>query len=368
MPAGRMARHGATLRRALLVLGGIGLMAGFCGGLWRLGWVLPHGAGLAALHGPLMISGLGALISLERAVALGTRWPYLGPLFVILGSFLLIADAPPILGITAGILASGILAVASIQIARMQPALFTWTMALGAVAWFVGNLIWLAGGSFSDIAGWWLAFLILTIAGERLEMSRLLPPRRGGKTLFAIAVGLLAIGAALGMTSATGAPLFGTGLLATTVWLLRHDIARRTIRIPGQTRFFATCMLAGYLWLGIGGVILLALQPASHGASYDLAIHAVAIGFVLSMIFGHALIILPAVTGLAVRYSRILYAPLGLLHLSVSIRVFAGLADAPNLRAASGPLSLLAIVAFAACIAATRSRKTGSVQANPEPA
>lgn len=360
-------RRGRLLRRGLLALAGVGLLAGFCGGLWRLGLVLPHGAGLAPLHGPLMIAGMGALISLERAVALGAGWAYLGPLSVVLGGILLLGGAP-VPGIAACLFASIILAAASVRIARIQPALFTWTMALGAAAWIAGNLVWLAAGDLPMAAGWWLVFLILTIAGERLEMSRLLPPKRGGTALFVLSAVLLLAGAGLGMTEDLGAAAFGAGLLATTLWLLRHDIARRTIRMPGQTRFFAVCMLAGYVWLGIAGLVLLALPPGLHAVSYDAALHAVTIGFVLSMVFGHALIILPAVTGLTVRYTPILYGPLALLHLSVVIRLLAGLTEALDLRAASGPLTILAIIAFAACIAASRPRKAGSVSAEPRTA
>lgn len=50
------------------------MLAGMWAGLVRLGWALPtvHLA-LPLAHGPLMVSGfLGTLISLERAMALGS--------------------------------------------------------------------------------------------------------------------------------------------------------------------------------------------------------------------------------------------------------------------------------------------------------
>jgi hypothetical protein len=56
--------------RILLLMGGfISLACGVAGGLMRLGWSFPlTAAEIAALHGPLMISGfLGTVISLERA-------------------------------------------------------------------------------------------------------------------------------------------------------------------------------------------------------------------------------------------------------------------------------------------------------------
>ena len=44
-------------RVTLLAVGILALLAGLWGAMERLGWTLPHGASLAALHGPLMISG-----------------------------------------------------------------------------------------------------------------------------------------------------------------------------------------------------------------------------------------------------------------------------------------------------------------------
>jgi len=350
-------RNSHRFRILFLLLGAVSLFAGLCGGLWRLGWVLPHGAALGQLHGPLMISGLvGTLISLERAVALDRPWAYLGPAAAGLGSLFLLAGLPPVAGAAAYLLASATLTAASFLILRQQPALFTATMLGGALAWLAGNLFWLLGDGISDVVGWWLAFLILTIAGERLEMSRLLPRKAGSEALFILPLGLLATGARNGVTGENGAVLFGCGLLATAGWLLRHDIARRTIRQVGQTRFFAVCMLLGYAWLGVAGVALLLRSPAATAFGYDIALHAVLIGFVVSMVFGHALIILPAVTQWRVAYSSRLYVPLALLHISMLVRVVSGLAEWPLSRQASGLLTLLAIVTFILVIAVATLR------------
>jgi hypothetical protein len=350
-------RNRQRFRILLLMFGALALFVGLCGGLWRLGWVMPHGSSLAQLHGPLMISGLfGTLISLERAVALARPWAYLGPLAAAAGSLLLIADLPQIFGAAAYLLASGVLAVACLVILRQQPALYMGTMLFGALAWLAGNLLWLLEGAVSELVGWWLVFLILTIAGERLEMSRLLPRKAGSEALFILSIGLLAVGARNGVTTEDGAILFGLGLLAITVWLLRHDIARRTVRQAGQTRFFAVCMLLGYAWLGIAGLVLLLHAPAATTFGYDIALHAVLIGFVISMVFGHALIILPAVTQWRVVYTSLLYGPLAVLHISMLLRVGSGLADWQFSRQISGLLAVLAIVTFIIVMAVTALR------------
>jgi hypothetical protein len=74
------------------------------------------------------------------------------------------------------------------------------------------------------------------------------------------------------------------------------------------------------------------------------------------MVFGHALIILPAVTGLRVRYHPALYAPLVLLHFTVALRLLADALDWIEIRAASGPLTILALIGFAATVAFASAR------------
>jgi hypothetical protein len=336
------------LRAALLALGILALLAGLWGAMGRLGWSLPHDSLLAALHGPLMISGLfGTLISLERAVALDRGWSYAAPAFSGLGTLALLAGAPEAVGAGAYAAAAAVLAGGSLLITIQQPAVFTGALLFGALAWLAGNILWMMGQSVPDLVGWWLAFLILTIAGERLELSRLMPQRRGSEALFLFAIGLLVAGAQNGLMTENGAILFGIALLVITLWLLRHDIALLNVRRSGQTRFMAACMLAGYAWLGFAGLSLIGLPPGESSLGYDVALHAVLIGFVLSMVFGHALIILPAVARVRLSYTPVLYAPLFLLHASVILRSGSGVAGWEVGRMASGILTLLALLMFA---------------------
>src|SRR6186713_1561902 len=82
-------------RLALLLLAATCLVAGVAGGLARLGFGVPVPSA-AAFHGAIMTSGfLGTVISLERAVALGSRWAYAAPLAAALGTIL------PLLGLHA---------------------------------------------------------------------------------------------------------------------------------------------------------------------------------------------------------------------------------------------------------------------------
>lgn len=355
------ARRHLQIRIILLACGAVGLLTGLYGGLWRLGWDIPHAARVADLHGPLIVSGLfGTLISLERVIAFGHGWLYAAPALAAVGTIALLVGAPPIVGMSCYVAAAAVLVAASHLIALRQPALFTGTLLFGAFAWLVGNTLWLAGAVVPEVVGWWLAFLILTIAGERLELSRVLQPKRGSNGFFLFAIGLLVLGARNGLMNESGATLFGLGLLVCGAWLLRHDIACRNIRRTGQPCFFAACMLLGYAWLGVAGALLIGFQPGVASFGYDLTLHAVLIGFVMSMVFGHALIILPAVTGWRVRYHSMMYAPLAILHGSLLLRVVGGLAEMTSLRLWSGPLTVVALVAFLGCMAAgarpTRAR------------
>ncbi len=350
-------RHDALTsgRPALILPALLALLAGLYAGLVRVGWSLPPlSLSLAAVHGPLMVCGfLGTLVGLERAVALGGRWGLLFPALTGLGALALVAGvagpwAPAL--IAAG---SGGLVGASIGITRRQPALHHVTLTLGALAWGVGNLLWLADWPVYRVVPWWAAFLVLTIAGERLELSRVLVLTRGARTTFACIVAALLVGVALSAArAAAGERIEGLAFLAAALWLLRYDVARRNVRQSGLTRFIAAAMLSGYLWLAAGGV-LFAVEAASlvGGPSYDAALHAVFVGFVFSMIFGHAPIILPAVARLAVRYGRSFYAHLALLHLSLALRLGGDLGGWWEVRRWGALLNVAAILLFVATTA-----------------
>ena len=309
-------------RVPLLMLGFVGLIAGAGAGLARLGWGMPALlASAAALHGPLMICGFfGVVIALERAVAIGRGWAYLGPLLAGLGGAAAVhaALAPAAWLFLAG---SGVLLAASVDVMRRQTALFTFTMVLGAACWVAGNALWLAGWAVHQVVPCWLAFLVLTIAGERLELSRLLPPSPMATRVFALLL-LVSVAGLAGLRSAWGPPLFAAGLLGLALWLIKQDLARRTVRGRGLTRFIAVCLLSGYAWLTLGSAVILVAGGLTPGSpSYDAALHAIALGFVFAMVFGHAPIIFPAVLRVAVPYHPLFYAPLALLHASLALRL-----------------------------------------------
>jgi len=335
-------------RRVLLLLPGfVALVYGTGAGLARVGVGVPDAmASIAALHGPLMIGGfLGTVIALERAVAIARPWAFASPLCAGLGGIAAIADImQPARSLL--LAASIVLLVASLDIVRRQRAMFTWTMAAGALCWVVGNVLWMTGLQVHGFVSWWFAFLVLTIAGERLELSRFLPPSLAARHAFATILAVIGAGLACAAWP-WGEEMFGAGLVALACWLLKQDIARRTVRSSGLTRFIAVCMLSGYAWLAIGGLIVIVAGGFIPGAaSYDAALHALALGFVFSMIFGHTPVIVPSVVRVAVPYNPAFYAPLVLLHVSLCLRLAGDALGEFTWRRGGAVLNAVALAAF----------------------
>jgi hypothetical protein len=343
-----MARH---IRRAPLVAAALLMMVWSAWlGLVRMGWALPlPSATHVLLHGPLFVNGFfGTLITLERAVALGRAWGFAGPMLSVAGAVLLVAGhvGPGALAMTA---ASGVLVIASAIFTARQPALFAVVMSTGAVVWFGGNLLWLAGSPVPHVVYWWTAFLVLTIAGERLELSRLLRPAAGVRAWFGLAVLLVMAGlAVIFVAPDAGVRLMGTGLVALAAWLLRHDVARRTMRLQGLPRFMAICLLTGYVWLVAGGLMAVAFGHAAAGPRYDAMLHAVLLGFVMSMVFAHAPIIFPGILGMPLPFRRAFYLHLVLLHASLAVRIAGDLLPDFALRRWGGLLNGAALLLFVA--------------------
>ncbi len=342
----RAGDFGVPFRLPLLILGFLSLATGVGAGLLRMGWAVPFPpAELAALHGPLMLSGfLGTVIGLERAVALGRRWAYAGPLLTGLGGIGALLGLPHLAVAIAISCGSAVLLAGSALIVSRQRELFTATMALGAASWLSGNLLWLVGLPVTSVVALWINFLVLTIAGERLELSRFLPPSPIAKRIFFLILVVLLAGSALALLSA-GIRLYGTGLLALALWLLRQDIARRTVKERGLTRFIAVCLLSGYAWLALGGLTLLSAGDLT-GTNYDAALHAVLIGFVFSMVFGHAPVIFPSVVRVKMPYHPTFYLPLLALHISLCARFCGDELALPGLASLGGLLNAAALALF----------------------
>ncbi len=351
MPAadGNSTQTVARLRFPLLALGIASLFFGVWAGLLRFGWSLPEGrANLIELHGPLMVFGfLGTVISLERAVALRRVWGYLAPAGTIAGAVLLFAGLRQGIGELVLLLAGAVLVGLFIVILRTHATASVATLALGALLWVAGDALWLHGDPLVQVVPWWVGFLVLTIVGERLELAALGRLTGVGRAVFAALTALFLAGLVLSAAdTGTGIRLAGAALTGYALWLARFDIARRTVRRPGLPRFVALALLPGYAWLGAGGILWLRHGAVLAGPIHDAELHAIFLGFVFSMIFGHAPVIFPGVLGVAIPFRRVFYAHLALLHAGLVLRIAGDLAR--NYQAArwGGMLNATAITLF----------------------
>lgn len=348
--------HGLVIARlcvgpALAACVALSLLAGVLGGLLRVGWVLPSTADAAWLargalaHAALMMCGFfGTVIGIERAVAAKRRAAWLAPLASGLAGVALVLGETELGGGLLVAAASLFVAVNALLWMR-QPAPHTALLFASAVAWWIGNLLFAGGAAGAAVLPWWFAFLVTTIAAERLEMTRLMRHRPGAQpALVAILAALAAGAAASTFSSGAGGLLFGAALLALAGWLFAFDIARRTVRAEGLSRYMAICLLAGYGWLAAGGV---AWGATALGLpARDAALHALGLGFVISMVMGHAPVILPAIARTKLLFGGFFYVPLAVLHASLLLRVAGGFGDF-QWRAHGALLNALAIALFA---------------------
>ncbi len=343
------------------------MLAGGWAALQRAGWVLPVlRPTLVGIHGALMIGGVfGTLIALERAVALAAllraphHWSFLAPILAGAGGVLLVlagADLPAKLCLAGGsFLLTAVYAYTATK--HRYWALYTAIMCLGAALWLVGNLFWAAGYPVYTVIYAWLGFIILTIVGERLELSRVTRLTRLAERLLLAAVAVYVAGALLALLDlALGVRFTGAGAVLLACWLLRYDLAGKRLRHAGLTRYIALCLFAGYIWLGVSGILALWFGAVYAGFDYDAVIHAVAGGFIFSMVFGHAPMIFPALTGRQIAFSKAFYLPLALLHLSILLREVCDLSGSFEGRMWAGLINAAAIMLFLGIMAYSAAR------------
>ncbi|MBS1675401.1 MAG: hypothetical protein JSS74_15710 [Actinobacteria bacterium] len=347
---------------------GLGLLAGLDAGLLLLGLPAPVAAArLPQVHGMLLVLGVvGTLIALERATALDRWWGYLAPGLLGLGGIALLTPAVPLL-LAKGIVVAGSAAFTLVYLPlwRRQYDAATLTQLVGAALALAGSVIWLGQDDFARVVPWMIGFVVLTIAAERVELARItMGPGAGTRLL--VHAWLLTAALVVGLAAPTaGAILLGLVLLALTAWLIVHDVARRTIRAGGVTRYMAACILAGYAWLALAGLVLLLGAPTSPHR-YDAVVHAVFLGYTFSMIMAHATTILPAVLRVDVPFRAAFWIPAVLLQLALIARIWIGdglgLVDGWRWGGVLGVAALLLLVltAVLSAVASSASKRRGT--------
>ena len=189
--------------------------------------------------------------------------------------------------------------------------------------------------------------MIFTIIGERLELARITFARGSTEARVLGEVILTCVGLVMTLFApALGYPLLGLALVIVAIDTARHDIALRTIRLPGAPRFMAACMLAGYAWMIVAGSIWVICGPVFSGYGYDTVVHALTIGFALSMVLAHAPAIIPAIARRDLPHNRAMWAVWGSLQLGLVIRALAGARMAEGAWQFGGALDIAGVLAF----------------------
>lgn len=342
---------GPPAPRALLILpAGVALLAGLDAALILLGLPAPiELARLPEVHGVLLVLGfVGTLVTLERAVALGRPLGYAAPALLGAGALALLSPAPLVVG--RSLLLAGTVGLVALYVPlwRRQRDDAVLIQALGAVMSVGAALLWLGGTPVPVVLPWLAAFVVLTIVGERVELARISFTATGNVLALSVAFAAAVVAALL--WPRPGHALLGLALTGLVALVAGRDIARHTVRGTGMPRYMAYAMLGGYAWLAVASGIWLVGGQALDGAAYDAVIHAVFLGFTLSMIMAHAPVILPAVVRRPLPYHPGFYAPLALLHCSLVLRLWVG--DALGLDWAwqyGGLLNIVAVLGFLGC-------------------
>jgi len=325
-----------------LIPAGLALLAGLDAALMLLGVPAPVSSDrLPEVHGMLLVFGfVGTLISLERSVALKHPLGFSAPALLGLGGLLLLSPVPTSVGKAVQLLGAVAMVAVYVPLWRRQRDDAVLVQAFGAVLGVGALTLWLGGVPAPVLLPWLVGFIVLTIGGERLELARIAMGQSAGQILLILSGGLVSSVVTSLLWPSVGYPLLGLAILVLVGWLAVHDA------------------VAGATWL-VGG-------PALEGARYDVVIHAVFLGFTLSMIMAHAPVILPAVLRRPLPYHPALIVPAVLLHLSLVLRLWAG--DGLGVRLAwqaGGILNITALLLFivvATWSAGTTSRRTERIR------
>ena len=332
------------LRIPFMLLAVVNLLAGLWSGLILIGWNLPV-APLAVHHGAIMVGGfLATLIALEKVIPLKRNLLLIIPLISALSLLMTIP----------GYFQTGLvfLLIGSIGLFLIQT--YYWytyprdlsivLMVVGACCLVIGNAMLINRQFYPAAFPWWMGFLLLTITGERLELSKFLPVSKNNKYFLLSFLFLFLVGIIIPFHGA-GKYFSGAALVCISVWMLKHDVISIGLRKEGLTRFSSTALLLANAWLFIEGMLMITLPDSMF--SYDILVHSFFIGYAFSMIFAHGPIILPGVLGITLKpYHPILYGWLFLVQGSLLFRVGSDAFGSIEGRKVSGILTGIGILLY----------------------
>jgi hypothetical protein len=331
----------------------LSLIAGILAGLQKIGWMFPFG--VTPHHGAIMVGGfLGTLIALEKNIPLKKKSLYAIPAASGASVLLFFLDLP-IYSIALLVVSSAALSVVFLIYLVRERSLIYVMMFTGAVCWLTGNILLMVHNFYPLALPWWMAFALLIITSERLELMKFLPVSRTQKIIFILALAIFVVGCLISFHG-FGNYLATFSLVTASIWLMRHDVIGINLKKEHLTRYVGAALLSGYFALLLCGLFLSFVSR--HPLGYDILVHSFFIGFVFSMIFAHGPIILPGVLGISIKpYHPILYLWLVLLHASWMLRTLADIILDMHLRKYSGMISAIAVAGYFVSIAAITIRQ-----------
>lgn len=324
------------------------LLLAIWSGWIRIGWSLPS-TKTTGHHGALMVgSFLSTVIFLERAVTFKNKLVLLLPLLNGLSAVFFVTGLP---AVAQFILLAGSIGfcIMCLHFIYSYGELYYYLFFAGAFCLAIGNWLLFKTNFYPQSAPWWMGFFLFTIVSERLELSRFLPVTKKQSSLLLLCLAIAFIGLLIPFHF-NGSLVFATGLILTASWLFKYDMAMKSVKKAGQHRYSAILLISGYVWLVITGAFLYAGNVNAFW--YDATLHSFFLGFVISMIFSHAPIILPAVLKLPVKpYRRQLYLLFILMQASLTARVVADGMLLPALRKWAGMINGITMLLFFISIA-----------------
>jgi len=324
------------------------LLLAIWSGWIRIGWNFPVSKSVGQ-HGALMVgSFLTTVILLERAVTFKNQLVLLLPLINGLSAIFFVSGNTIIAQylLLAGSFGFCVMVLSFIYRYKEQ---YYYLFFAGAFCLLIGNWLLIKNQFYPQSVPWWMGYLLLTIVAERLELSRFLQVSKLQNNMLLGSL-LIAFAGLLIPFHYKGDVIFAAGIALTALWLFKYDMAVKSVKRAGQHRYSGILLITGYVWLIVTAIFLLTANGNTFW--YDATLHSFFIGFVISMIFSHAPIILPAVLKLPVKpYRPVLYVWFLLMQASLLTRIIADTLILPELRKWAGMINGIVLLIFFISIA-----------------
>ncbi|WIM72588.1 hypothetical protein QP028_01005 [Corynebacterium suedekumii] len=149
-----------------------------------------------------------------------------------------------------------VLGAVYVLIHHRQATLSVLVQATGVIGGVLATVTWGGGADFADVMPYAVVFAVATIIGERMELARVSFAGTAAETLITtLVLALTAAALIFALHPQLGFFLMGALLAAIAVVTVRVDAARRLIHAGQLPRYTAACMLAGYAWLLVAGLL-----------------------------------------------------------------------------------------------------------------